>query len=269
MRATPGPINVLAGDGDLAPEQAELLKPRDQKSYQELVGTFGWLAGARPDIRYNTMLLSKQCKAPRRWDMQCAIWMLQYLRATADAPLVLGGPVLDPQATSDSSFATMGERETVYAYGVTTGPLSGVIEATSKVTKCAVTSVWETELIALAEAVKTEEFIVHACQELKYNIPPEHKVFSDNQGVQSWAKGDSSNRRSRHIDVRYWYVRHAERDGRVKLEFVSTAENYADILTKSFIPKEHKPLAARILGHMLVQGLDVPGVFDLTRACLT
>ena len=125
------------------------------------------------------------------------------------------------------------------------------------------TSVWETELAALADAVKAEEFATHACEELGYALPEVHKVFTDNMGVRTWVKGDASNRRSRHIDVRLHYVRHAERDGRVSVEYIPTKVNYADILTKAFSPGEFAPLAARILGHYLVQGLGIPGVIEL------
>jgi hypothetical protein len=239
------------------------LSVKGTKQYQELVGTLSWIAGARPDIKYACLLLSKKCIKPLRWDLQCAVWCMDYLVNTADTPLVLGGPILDPETTSDSSFATMQERETVLGHGITTGPLSGAIEAHSKSTKCAVTSVWETELAALSDAVKAQEFVTRACTEMGYDIPAARKVFCDNQGVLTWGEGNASNRRSRHIDVRYYYVRHAVRDGRVVLEYVPTKENYADVLTKAFNQREFKQLAARILGHLMVQGKGIQGVFEV------
>ena len=264
VRQSPGPLNVLKKNEELLELEANDLDSKEAKIYQEIVGVMMWVTGARPDIRFHVLILSKRCVRPRVWDMFCAVWAMKYLEWSRDAPLVLGGPVLDPQTTSDSSFATMDERETVLGYGMTTGPLSGAIEAVSKTTKSAVTSVWETELSALVEAAKAEEFLVHACDELGYDIPLEHKVFTDNMGVQVWSKGDSSNKRSRHIDIKYHYIRHAERDGRVTVWYVPTIENYADILTKGFTPKDFRPLMARILGHYLVQGLGIQGVIELS-----
>jgi hypothetical protein len=263
VRRTPGPVNVLRSKEDMGIDKVKLLSEEGTKTYQALVGTLNWLAGARPDTRYHVSLVARRLKAPRVWDMFCAVWCMDYFTATIDTPLVLGGPVLDPQATSDSSFATLEERETVLGYGLTTGPLSGAIEVGCKKTKCAVTNVWETELMALVEGAKGEEYLVQACNELGYEIPAEHKVFTDNQGVTTWIKGDASNRSSRHIDIRNYYVRHAERDGRIKVVHIPGKVNYADILTKAFIASEFVPLAARVLGHLLVQGRGIAGVFEL------
>jgi hypothetical protein len=263
-REVPGPCHNPDEDAcGLHSDRFAELSERGTKQYQELVGTLSWIAGARPDIKYACLLLSKKCIKPLKWDLQCAVWCMDYLVHTAYVPLVLGGPVLDPEATSDSSFATMKERETVLGYGITTAPLSGAIEAHSKTTKCAVTSVWETELAALSDAVKSQEFVTRACAELGYEIPAARKVFCDNKGVLTWGEGNASNRRSRHIDVRYYYVRHAVRDGRVVLEYVPTKENYADVLTKAFNRREFKQLAARILGHLMVQGKGIKGIFEV------
>jgi hypothetical protein len=112
-------------------------------------------------------------------------------------------------------------------------------------------------------AAKTAEFVTHACEELGYKIPAEHKVFTDNQGVLLWAKGNTSNRRSRHVDIGYHYLCHAERDGLITMMYVPTKENYADLLTKALARGEFLPLAARILDRYLVQGLGIAGVFEV------
>jgi hypothetical protein len=263
-RETPGPCHgPESDDATLHPDRFVELNEKGTKLYQELVGTLTWIAGARPQIKFACLLLSKKCLKPRKWDMQNAVWAMDYLVNTADTPLVLGGPVLDPETTSDSSFATMEERETVLGHGITTAPLSGAIEAHSKTTKSAITSVWETELVALSDAVKAQEFVTHACEEMGYDIPPERKVYCDNKGVLMWGEGNASNKRSRHVDVKYYYVRHAVRDGRVTIEYVPTKENYADVLTKGFSRRDFKQLAARILGHKMVQGKGIKGVFEV------
>ena len=42
-------------------------------------------------------------------------------------------------------------------------------------------------LIAENLLEKRWSFLVHACDELGYDIPLEHKVFTDNMGVQVWS----------------------------------------------------------------------------------
>jgi hypothetical protein len=148
-----------------AQAQAQELSDEDAKVYEQLVGCFNWIVGAMPEFKFQNLVQARKGFRPLAWDLYCACWAKDYLIASIDRPLVLGGPVVDPQATSDSSFATMEECRTVLGYGLTTGPLPGAVEAESKLSKCAMTSVWETELAALAEATKAQEFITYACEE--------------------------------------------------------------------------------------------------------
>jgi hypothetical protein len=211
VRRTPGPLNLLKSVEDMSETQAQELSGEDAKVYEQLVGCFNWIVGARPEFKFQNLVQARKGFRPLAWDLYCACWAKDYLIASIDRPPVLDGPVVDPQATSASSFATMEECRTVLGYDLATGPLSGAVEAESKLSKCAMTSVWETELAALADGTKAQEFITLACEELGYDLPEVHQVFTDNMGARAWVKGDASNRRSRHIDVRLHYVRHAER----------------------------------------------------------
>jgi hypothetical protein len=265
VRYTPGPLDHLKEIEEMSDQQAAFLDEKARTEYQALVGSFNWLVGARPDALYHQLLLSKHCHDAREWDQHCAVWMLQYFIQTRDAPLVLGGPKLDPQTHSDSSFATMPERRTVIATGTTSGPLSGVFDAECKVTKSALTNVFETETAALSNGIKAQMFATKVCNELLYEVPQERKVFADNQSSIQWAEGTTSNKRSRHVDIKFYFNRHAVRDGVVSLYHVPTKENHVDLQTKAFGRSEHERLAAKQLGHLLIQGLGVSGVFELSQ----
>ena len=77
-----------------------------------------------------------------------------------------------------------------------------------------------------------------------------------------WVKGSVPNKRSRHIDVRLYRVGHLQEQGDVLIQHVSSEENVADILTKPMHPAMFQRLAAMILGHGLVKGFNIAGVFE-------
>ena len=55
----------------------------------------------------------------------------------------------------------------------------------------------------------------------------------DNQGAIALAKSESHNRRTRHINVRYHYIRQCVEQGIIAPQFTPTTEMLADGLTKA------------------------------------
>jgi len=58
-------------------------------------------------------------------------------------------------------------------------------------------------------------------------------LCGDNQGSIFIASNAVQEKQTKHIDIRYHYIREVVESGKVKLYFVKTAENYADIFTKN------------------------------------
>ena len=55
----------------------------------------------------------------------------------------------------------------------------------------------------------------------------------DNQSVIAMARQESSSERTKHIDVRYHYLKYLVQEELIAIAFVSTEEMTADIFTKS------------------------------------
>ena len=51
----------------------------------------------------------------------------------------------------------------------------------------------------------------------------------------------------KHIDLRYHFIREAVEDGKVKMEYIPTADNVADIFTKA-LPKPRFQQFVALLG---------------------
>lgn len=69
-------------------------------------------------------------------------------------------------------------------------------------------------------------------------IYPESKVkiYQDNQGAIALAKNPIFHQRTKHIDIKYHFVREKVESGEVELVYVPTAMMQADFMTKN-LPK--------------------------------
>ena len=57
-------------------------------------------------------------------------------------------------------------------------------------------------------------------------------VNLDNQGTINLAKNPVNHQRSKHIDIKYHFIRTEIQPGTIKLDYIPTEENVADIFTK-------------------------------------
>jgi len=62
-------------------------------------------------------------------------------------------------------------------------------------------------------------------------------IYLDNTGSIKNTKNQQINERTKHIDIRYHFVRHSVETGAIEVRHVPTAEMTADIMTKA-LPKE-------------------------------
>ena len=71
----------------------------------------------------------------------------------------------------------------------------------------------------------------------------------DNKSAIELAKNPVNHERSKHIDVRFHFIREHVKDGRVELKHVASKDQAADILTKP-LSKELFDRGKRMLGMM-------------------
>ena len=108
----------------------------------------------------------------------------------------------------------------------------------SRVQTCVATSSREAEYVALGDAVKGAMFIRGI---LKFLEPKAQErtivAHEDNEGAIHLATNPFSSSRSRHIDVRHHFVRHQVLENIVRVEYISSENQRADILTKALEAK--------------------------------
>ena len=55
----------------------------------------------------------------------------------------------------------------------------------------------------------------------------------DNQGAMNLAKNPVHHQRTKHIDIKYHFIRLEIQEGKINLEYVPTEQNMADVFTKA------------------------------------
>ena len=105
---------------------------------------------------------------------------------------------------------------------------------TSSLAHIVTMSTGESELVAVAETVKMLLWYCDVLQFIGIVVRRPQVVYSDNQSAVFMAADSSAFRRAKHFDVRYLFVlQHCGEGGRFSVEYVNTALNKADVLTKS------------------------------------
>ena len=93
----------------------------------------------------------------------------------------------------------------------------------------------EAEYYATAEAAKEIKFVVQVLESLNLQVEKPIIVHIDNVGAIFVAENASATKHTRHIDARYHFVREYIVDGQIKIIFVMSKQNMADIFTKNVI----------------------------------
>jgi hypothetical protein len=103
----------------------------------------------------------------------------------------------------------------------------------SRLQRTVAVSSTEAEYYAISEAAKDIKFVAQILQSMGIKISMPIIVHVDNVGAIFMAENASATQRTKHVDVRYHFVREFIEEGFIKIIFVKTVNNTADIFTKN------------------------------------
>ena len=86
--------------------------------------------------------------------------------------------------------------------------------------------------MAASAATQEAMWLNRLLQQLGFKTPRPTKIYEDNKAAILFSDHPGDHRRSKHIDTRRDFVRDAVLYGDIILEFIPTAEQLADRLTK-------------------------------------
>ena len=101
----------------------------------------------------------------------------------------------------------------------------------SKLQKVVALSTTEAEYVAATEASKEMIWLQRFMEELGKK-QENNKLYCDSQSAIHLAKNSAFHLKTKHIQLRYHFIRSSLEDGQLKMEKIHTSQNPADMLTK-------------------------------------
>ena len=176
--------------------------------------------------------------------------ILRYLRGTAcfglRFPHYDDGSMPQLSAYTDSDWAGDTTRRTTSCFQLFIG--SAPLQWHVRLTRSVCLSSMESELVALCEGVKTLVHTIRIVADLGglEQVRP-FKVSIDSDAARLALRRPGPSRRSRHIEVRYFWVKERIEDGTIDVIRINGSENPSDIGTKPLSATVFVPFAARLV----------------------
>ena len=233
---------------NLASKDTELLT--DTIKYQSIVGSLLYCACmTRPDIAHAVSQLSRYIKCPRQLHLNMAKRVIKYLLGTSDVGLYFyASTTIKDQLMcfTDSSWgddAETGCSTCGYVWMLGGGPISWK----SKLQKLVTLSTTEAEYVAACIAAQQGCHLVNLLSEVQRVQVPPPLMLMDNQSAIHVAKNSGSMQRTKHMALRYYFLRDLVAQQQLKLKYCPTGHMAADITTKH-VPATILQTALSIMG---------------------
>ncbi|KAK2411591.1 putative mitochondrial protein [Trifolium repens] len=204
----------------------------DPSLFKSLVGSLRYLTCTRPDILYAVGVVSRYMEHPTTTHLKAAKRILRYIKGTTNLGLYYS--VSDDYKLvgySDSDWGgDVDDRKSTTGFVFYIG--NTAFTWMSKKQPIVTLSTCEAEYVAATSCVCHAIWLRNLLKEL--NLPQKEptKIFVDNKSTIALAKNPVFHDRSKHIDTRYHYIRECVANNNVKLEYVKTHDQAADIFTK-------------------------------------
>ncbi len=241
---------------EMSPKTDEEKTKMKKVPYRQLVGALMFCSvTCRPDIAYVVKELARYAHKPGFGHWQAAKRVLRYLSGTKDKGIEFKAEPgkegrIDLTAFSDSSWADCVGRKSSGGHVVFV--CGGPVYWSAKTQPLVTLSSTEAEYVQMSECATA---LVYLASFLR-GIPlfgvrfGSAYLMADNRGAILSAQNPIVSHRTKHIDVRYHYIRQLVQSGFLAVRYVRTSENIADILTKGLGREAHKYLSERVTGRI-------------------
>lgn len=201
--------------------------------YQSVVGSLMYaMVATRPDIAYGVGVLSRYIKDPNAQHWIAAKRILRYLQGTKHIGLTYGSGSNQVVGYCDADYAAdIDQRKSTTGYVFLLN--GGVVSWSSKLQQTVALSTTEAEYMALAHAAKEAIWLRLLLSEFGIEQEGATIINEDNQGCINLAKNPISHGRTKHIDVRYHFLREKVDENIIQLQYCKTDDMLADSFTKA------------------------------------
>lgn len=219
----------------------------DASLYRSLIGSLLYLSATRPDIMYATSLLSRFMQSPSKVHYGAAKRILRYLQGTKDYGIWYK-PITSSNLTgyTDSDWAgSLDDMKSTSGYTFSLG--SGIFSWASKKQDSVAQSSAEAEYIAAAATASQAIWLRRILTDMGEEQTKPTTIYCDNKSAIAMAKNPVHHSRTKHIAIKYHFLREAEANKEIQVDYCPTEEQLADIFTKA-LPRPKFEELRKMLG---------------------
>lgn len=209
----------------------------DATYYKQIMGSLMYLTTTRPNLMFVVSLISRFMAQPTKLHFQATKRVLRYLKGTTSFGIFYKkGGVEDLIGYTDSDYAgDLEDRKSTSGYVFMLS--SGAVSWSSRKQPIVTLSTIEAEFVAAATCACQAIWMRRILKKLNCST-----VFCDNSSAIKLSKNPVMHGRSKHIDVRFHFLRDLTKEGAVKLVHCGTLDQIADIMTKPLKLDQFKKL---------------------------
>ncbi|KAM1053550.1 hypothetical protein ACFX2I_000976 [Malus domestica] len=204
----------------------------DSTVYRQMVGNLMYLTATRPDLMFVVSLIIRYMERPTEEHLQVAKKVLRYVKGTVDLGIFYKkGGTEELTGYTDSDYAgDQDDRKSTSGYVFMMS--SGAVSWSSKKQPVVTLSTTEAEFIAAASSACQVVWLRRIMESLNQEQYGPTLVYCDNVSAIKLSKNLVLHGRSKHIDIRFHFLRDLVKDGVLELAQCSSQEQVADVLTK-------------------------------------
>jgi len=143
----------------------------------------------------------------------------------------------------DANWENSQDRHSITGYGFYLSKNGPLISWKCRKQPTVALSTCEAEYMSMCAAVQESKFLIQLLKDMTVEA-----VNVDNQSATALAKNPVFHQRSKHIDIKYHFVRNEVQNGSAELQFDPSENNIADMFTKTMSSIKLKQFVPRILG---------------------
>ncbi|KAL5729905.1 hypothetical protein ACHQM5_002793 [Ranunculus cassubicifolius] len=210
----------------------EPLSPTEASTYRSIVGALQYLSWTRPDICFSINQVCQYLHSPRSTHFQDVKCILRFIKGTLSHGLAICKGPNTVIAYCDSDWAgSPDDRRSTTGFSVFLG--LNLVSWCAKKQPTVARSSTEAEYRALAYTSVEIAWLCQLFKELHLSVTHCPTIWIDNISAMSLASNLVYHARTKHIEVDYHYVRELVTKKFLKLNYIHTKDQVADIFTKS------------------------------------
>lgn len=204
----------------------------DETLYKQIVGSLMYLTATRSDMLFVVSLISRYMAKPTELHMQAAKRALRYLKGTVSLGIFYKkGGTKELFGFTDSDYAgDVEDRKSTSGYVFLLS--NGAVSWSSKKQPIVTLSTTEAEFVVAAACACQAVWMRGILKKLSLTQHGCTTLMCDNSSTIKLSKNPVLHGRSKHIDVRFHFLRDLTRDGTMELMHCGTQDQVADLLTK-------------------------------------